>query len=179
MATTQKITDKTLVEVINTSTGSVSYKPEMSNIARKWERQNAVKKVELGELKDLVTTTGGYTLLAEDILLIKDNTIREILGLEELSAYAKTGAEIKDMLLTCSKATLVDFVENCTQDMLDAVVKTAIDIKLSDLNKLQVIELYSGVKVVDCIKEEAEEKDKPEVKASGATKRKPRQPKAE
>ena len=83
------------------------------------------------------------------------------------------------MLLTCSKATLVDFVENCTQDMLDAVVKTAIDIKLSDLNKLQVIELYSGVKVVDCIKEEAEEKDKPEVKASGATKRKPRQPKAE
>ena len=178
MATTAKITDKTLVEVFNTSTGSVSYKPEMSTISRKWERQNAVKKVELGELKNVVATIGGYTLFEEDILLIKDNTIREILGLNPITTYVKTLPELTQMLKAGTKAELVDFVENCTQDMLDAVVKTAIDTKLSDLNKVKVIEDYSGVKVVDHIKiDEATEAT--EQKPTGGAKRKPRQPKSE
>lgn len=176
MATNQKITDKTLVEVINTSSGSVSYKPEMSMVAKKWERQNAVKKVELGELKNLASSIGGHTLLTEDILLIKDNTIREMLGLEELSVYVKTSQELKDMLQAGTKADLVDFVENCTQDMLDAVVKMAIEIKLADLNKIKVIEDYSGVKIVEYIQEQNEEV-KAEQKPTGGAKRKPRQPK--
>lgn len=178
MATNQKITDKTLVEVINTSTGGVSYTPEMSTVSRKWERQNSIKKIELGELKNLVATVGGYTLLQEDILLIKDNSIREILGLEELSTYVKTAQELKELLQVGTKADLVEFVENCTQDMLDAVVDTAINIGLADLNKLQVIESYSGVKVVEHIKATKEE-TKAEVKPTGGAKRKPRQPKAE
>lgn len=159
MATT-KLTNETMVEVINTSSGSAGYIPEMSTVSKKWERQGAIKKVKLGELRDVIGTTGGYVLFSENILLIKDEAIREELGLPELDEYVLTDKEIKDLLNTKSADDLEDVVQNCSEDMLDTITMTAIKEEVSDLNKIKVIEDYTGVDVVDAIKELREENPK-------------------
>ena len=155
-----KLTNETMVEVIYTSSGSVSYVPEMSTVGKKWERQGATKKVKLGELREVVGRQGGYVLFAENILLIKNPEIREELGLPELDEYVLTSKEIQDLLNNKSVEELEDVVQNCTDDMLDTITMTAINEEVSDLNKLQLIEDYTGVDVVDAIKEAKEDAPK-------------------
>lgn len=149
-----------MVEVINTSSGSVGYVPEMSTVSKKWERQGATKKVKLGELRDVVGTAGGYVLFEENILLIRDPEVREELGLPELDDYVLTDKEIKKLLKEKSLDDLEEVVQNCTDDMLDTITNTAINEEISDLNKLQLIEDYTGVDVVEAIKEHQEESPK-------------------
>ena len=156
----KKFTNDMLIEVINTSSGSVGYVPEMSTVSKKWERQGAVKKVKLGELRDVVGTVGGYVLFSENLLLIKDAEVREELGLPELDEYVFTESEIKELLKNKSVDDLEEVVQNCTDDMLDTITTTAIKEEVSDLNKLQLIEDYTGINVVEAIKEHQEENPK-------------------
>lgn len=175
---TKKLTQDSLIEVYNTSSGSVGYTPEMSTVAKKWERQGVMKKVKLGEIRDVVSTSGGYTIFEENILLIKDATAREELGLSPLDGYTLTLPEIKELLSAGSLEKLTDIVQCCTQDMLDTIVDTAINTRLADLNKIRVIEEYTGVDLVGAIKEKHEEQPK-EVSTAKVTADKPkRKPKA-
>lgn len=173
-----KLTQDTLVDVINTSTGSVGYTPEQSTVMRKWEKQNVSKKVKLGELREVTGTTGGYVLFAENILLIKDGNIREELNLPELDGYTLTVPEIKDLLANKPLEDLVDMVENCTQDQLDTITNVAIETSLSDFNKIKTIEEYTGADVVSAIKENSVKEEAKPVEKTPA-KRKPRAKKAE
>lgn len=163
----KKITNDTMVEVINTSSGSVGYVPEMSTVSKKWERQGTVKKVKLGELRDVIGTVGGYVLFSENLLLIRDESIREELGLPELDRYTFTEKEVKELLQSKSLDELEDVVQNCTDDMLDTITTTAIKEEVSDLNKLRMIEDYTGVNVVEAIKSHQEEN--PTVKTTKRT----------
>lgn len=173
-----KLTQDTLVDVTNTSTGSVGYTPEQSTVMRKWEKQNVSKKVKLGELREVVGTTGGYVLFAENILLIRDEKIREELNLPELDKYTLTIPEIKDLLHNKPLDELVDMVENCTQDQLDSITNVAIETSISDFNKIKTIEEYTGADVVSAIKEKSEKEEVKTVEKA-PTKRKPRNKKAE
>ena len=163
----KKFTNDMMIEVINTSSGSVGYTPEMSTVSKKWERQGTVKKVKLGELRDVIGTVGGYVLFSENLLLIKDADVREELGLPELDEYTLTDREIKDLLNNKSVDDLEEVVQNCTDDMLDTITNTAINEEVSDLNKLQLIEDYTGINVVEAIKEHQEEA--PKVKTTKRT----------
>lgn len=156
----KKFTNETMIEVINTSSGSAGYVPEMSTVSKKWERQGATKKVKLGELRDVIGTTGGYVLFSENILLIRDPEAREELGLPELDEYVLTDKEIKELLLNKSIDELEEVVQNCTDDMLDTITTTAINEEVSDLNRIKVIEDYTGVDVIEAIKEKQEENPK-------------------
>lgn len=173
----KKLTQDTLVNVINTSTGSVGYVPEQSSVSRIWEKQNVTKKVKLGELREVVGTTGGYVLFAENILLIKDEEIREELNLPELDKYSLTIPEMKDLLENKSLEDLVDMVENCTQDQLDSITNVAIETSLSDFNKIKTIEDYTGTDLTSAIKENTTKEVKPTEQKT--TKRKPRTKKSE
>lgn len=153
----KKFTNDMMIEVINTSSGSVGYIPDMSTVSRKWERQGTVKKVKLGELRDVIGTVGGYVLFSENLLLIRDEEVREELGLPELDEYTFTEKEIKDLLKNKSIDELEEVVQNCTDDMLDTITSTAIQEEVSDLNKLRIIEDYTGVNVVEAIKTHQEE----------------------
>jgi len=75
-----ELKDNLMVDVKNNSTGSVSYYSEFSRMQRKWDKPDSTKKVSLEELRELVSSSGGYELI-ENFLLIKDIDVREELGL--------------------------------------------------------------------------------------------------
>lgn len=158
MVSESKFTDDTIVEVWNTSSGTVSYVPEMSRVARRWERQGCSKKIKFGELVDIIGTNGGYVLFKENILYIKDKEIREKLGLPKLDKYAMNINQIKELLINKSADELEEVVQNCSDDMLDTITVTAIKEEVPDLNKVKILEDYTGIDVIGAIKENQEDK---------------------
>jgi hypothetical protein len=150
-----ELKDNLMVEVTNNSTGSVSYYSELTRMARKWDKPNTTKKVSLEELRELVSSSGGYELL-ENFLLIKDMDVREELGLPVNKEYMLDEKEIKAVLKK-SVEVLENTLENTSESIKDKIAQTAIDTKLSDLDKLEVIQEHTGVDVLFAIKEKKEE----------------------
>jgi hypothetical protein len=150
-----ELKDNMMVEVINNSTGSVSYFSELSRIHRKWDKPDSKKKVSLEELRELVSASGGYELL-ENFLLIKDMDVREELGLPVNKEYMLDDKEIK-ALLKKSVDTIETTLENTSDSIREKIAQAAIDTKLSDLDKLEVIQEHSGVDVLFAVQEKKEE----------------------
>ncbi len=164
-----ELQDNMLVEVINNGTGSVSYRSELSRMKRRWDKPGAMKKIPLEELRELVSSSGGYELL-ESVLLIKNIDVREELGLPIDESYLIDEKEIKT-LLKKSVNTLETTLENTTQAIKDKIAQEAINSKLSDLDKLELISEHSGLDVLTAIQEKKEEeKEKKTTKSKGTTK---------
>lgn len=164
-----QLQDNTMVEVINNSTGSVSFYSEYSRMSRKWDKPGSKKKVSLEELRELVSNSGGYELL-ENFLLIKDMDVREELGLPVNKEYMLDEKEIK-ALLKKSVDVLTETLENTSDSIKEKIAQTAIDTKLSDLDKLEVIQEHSGIDALSAIKEKKdEEKEKKSEKPTKAKK---------
>lgn len=150
-----ELKDNLMVEVTNNSTGSVSYYSEFSRTVRKWDKPSTTKKISLEELRELVGSSGGYELL-ENFLLIKNMEVREELGLPVNKEYMLDEKEIK-ALLKKSVDVLENTLENTSESIKEKIAQSAIDTKLSDLDKLEVIKEYSGVDVLFAIQEKKEE----------------------
>jgi hypothetical protein len=150
-----ELKDNIMVAVTNNSTGSVSYYSDFSRMQRKWDKPNSSKKISLEELRELVSSSGGYELL-ENFLLIKDVDVREELGLPVNKEYMLDEKEIK-ALLKKSVDVLETTLENTSDSIKEKIAQSAIDTKLSDLDKLEVIKDHSGVDVLTAIQEKKEE----------------------
>jgi hypothetical protein len=161
-----ELKENLMVEVTNNSTGSVSYYSEFSRTLRKWDKPNSTKKISLEELRELVGSSGGYELL-ENFLLIKNMEVREDLGLPVNKEYMLDEKEIKAVLKK-SVDVLENTLENTSDSIKEKIAQSAIDTKLSDLDKLEVIKEYSGVDVLAAIQEKKEEE-----KQEKADKKKP------
>jgi hypothetical protein len=164
-----ELKDNMVVEVINNSTGSVSYYSELSRIHRKWDKPESKKKISLEELRELVSASGGYELL-ENFLLIKDIDVREDLGLPVNKEYMLDDKEIKS-LLKKSVDTIETTLENTSESIKEKIAQAAIDTKLSDLDKLEVIKEHSGVDVLFAIQEKKEEEKQEKVDKKKTTKK--------
>lgn len=157
---TSQLNDEMLIEVFNISTGSVSYYSELSRMKRRWDKSNALvnipKKVPLNELRELVSSSGGYELLTRG-LLIKDMNIRKDLGLPIDKEYLLDDDGIKD-LLTKSPKIIRDTMKKAPKTINEKVANIAIETELSDLNKLEVIKEYSSIDCLYVIQENKETK---------------------
>lgn len=156
-----ELKDDMKVEVTNNSTGSVSYYSEFSRMVRKWDKPNTTKKISLEELRELVSASGGFELL-ENFLLIKDMDVREELGLPVNKEYMLDDKEIKAVLKK-SVDVIENTLENTSDSIKEKIAQTAIDTKLGDLDKLEVIKEHSGVDVLTAIQEKKEEEKQEKV----------------
>lgn len=150
-----ELKDDLMVEVTNNSTGSVSYYVESLRMNRKWDKPDTKKKISLEELREVVGSSGGYELL-ENFLLIKDIDVREELGLPVNKEYLLDDKEIK-ALLKKSVDVIATTLENTSDSIKEKIAQAAIDSKLSDLDKLEVIKELSGVDVLFAIQEKKEQ----------------------
>jgi hypothetical protein len=164
-----ELQDNLMVEVTNNSTGSVSYYSEFSRTLRKWDKPNSTKKISLEELRELVGSSGGYELL-ENFLLIKNMEVREDLGLPVNKEYMLDEKEIKAVLKK-SVDVLENTLENTSDSIKEKIAKSAIDTKLSDLDKLEVIKDHSGVDVLAAIQEKKEEEKQEKADKKKSTKK--------
>lgn len=155
-----------MVEVINNSTGSVSYYSEFSRMTRKWDKPDSKKNISLEELRELVSVAGGYELL-ESFLLIKDMDVREELGLPIEKEYMLDDKEINS-LIKKSVSTLEETLEIAPVSIKDKIAQAAIDSKLGDLDKLEIIKDHTGIDVLTAVQEKKEE-DKEKAKKTTKT----------
>ncbi|MEK4008340.1 hypothetical protein [Paenibacillus sp. FSL H3-0333] len=145
----RKNTGEIKVDVWNNSMGRVSF--VLDDKKYLWDKVGAKKSVDLEVLKELVNITGGYTLLNEE-LLIKESAIREELGLPVSPGQVLDAKGITE-LLTKSSVEIEAVLSDSNSAILEKVAAEAIKQKISDLDKMDVIEKYSGVDVLSAIKE--------------------------
>jgi hypothetical protein len=145
----RKNTGEVKVDVWNNSMGRVSF--ILDDKKYLWDKVGAKKSVDLDILKELVNITGGYTLLNEE-LLIKEPSIREELGLPVSPGQMLDAKGITE-LLGKSSTEIETVLSDSNNAVLEKVAAEAIKQKISDLDKMDVIEKYSGVDVLSAIKE--------------------------
>lgn len=157
------VQDDLIVEVFNDHHSSVGYK--LDRITRSFDIGTA-KKIKMDELYELVNTKGGKFLLEENMLLIKDSSVREALGIKPLTKYSPSTKEIQEMLVNGKIQVLEELLQYCSDTTLEKIVRKAIDLPLENMAKARLIKSYSGIDVISIMQEQAE--DKPEESATRA-----------
>ena len=156
METTTKrpeITPETKVTVYNEFGGSLSYPTERGT---RFMPVDSYREVEVKELSDLIGSFGGRGAFEKGFLVIKDDRVKEYLGLEMNRKYELNKDEIKELLLSHDMPKIEEFLQFCSDETLEKCIRTAVDIPLKDLNIANLIRAYSGVNVIDAIQEKME-----------------------
>jgi hypothetical protein len=165
--TKKQIKDLTLVPIFNLSIGECGYTVNNGNfhIRRNWQPKS-VQEVEFRELKAAMNEAGVRQLFEsfnkelnrfeDGELLIKNDDIREKLGLSPMGRYVYDNEQVKDLLLNGNIKTFEDVLENCPNVTLEAIIQTAIDLSLNDMNKITLIKSYSGKDILPIIQEKKE-----------------------
>jgi hypothetical protein len=156
----KEINDKTLVEVYSNSRGGVGYtihNGQLQGIRRNWERAGQMQEVEFKELRLALFEHGIYKLFQRhdgDIdketpgdLLIKDARVRERLNLCPLDEYSLDNEQIKDLVKNATLDKFEDVLANCPSSVLERIIAVGVEMKLSDLNKINAIKAYTGTDI--------------------------------
>ena len=146
---------KTMVEVENVGNGSVSYRlPQNPLIKRKWSKPGAKKKIDLEEIREIISTLGGENLFAEN-LLIKDIEARKELELpveEELILDEKAmGGLIKGPLNKLSEV-----LPQLSETQQKRMAHKAIEMNIDNMSKADILREHTGVNVSRAIQEKKE-----------------------
>lgn len=150
----KELNDNSKIEVKNDYTCSAIYKTD--KITRVFER-GTKKLISIEELYNAVNTKAGKVLFDEGILLIKDERVREMLGLKPLDEYSPEYEEIAKLLEAGSKEKLEALLQYCTDATLEKIVDKAIELPIQDLSKAKLIHSYSGKDILHIIREKEEE----------------------
>ena len=150
----QELTPETKVRVYNEYGGTVDYKTERG------ERRfmaGTYKDIELAELSNLINGNNGRAVFDRGILVIKDARAREYLDLSPLGDYNLDADGIQALLKTYNLKDIEQFLQYCSDDVLEKMIRVAIDMPMKDLNIANLIKGYSGVNVIESIQEKIEE----------------------
>lgn len=158
----KKLTDQTIVDVINNSTGAVGLMID-ERTTKVWALPNENKRLKLSELKQAIDLAGGFTII-NDYLLIRDPEIRLELDLPISEEYLMGSKEIAE-LLTKTPSEIDHVLCDANENIKEKIAKEAIDQKLGDLDKIEIIEKHSGIKVLSAIQEKKED-DKEKAKTN-------------
>ena len=134
------------VEVESVGIGSVGYQPAHNPlIRRRWDKPGVKKKIAFGEIQEVMSTTGGYNLFLNH-LLIKDIEVRKELDLpvDEESMYSDADL---GKLLTGTLAKLKEALPNLSPDLQQRIAEKALETKLESVPKLKVIKEITGIDV--------------------------------
>lgn len=145
----KKITEANYVNVTNRNSGTTTY--VLSNGQRRTFAVNETKKIDLEELKEVNAIPGGEYLL-RNYLIIDDKSALDFLNIQPEPEYFYTDVEIKKLLLEGSLDQLEDCLTFAPNGVIDLIKKIAIDLKLPDTRKRDMILLKTGFSVDNAIR---------------------------
>ena len=149
-----EIEDNTMVMVYNEFGGVVTY--ETRNIARIFQA-GSKREVSFSELKELIVQDGYSAGFEKGYLMIRDNRVRELLGLSLLDKYNLDESQIKDLLLNKPEFELEEFLQYTSDHNLEKTLRVAVELPIKDLNRANLLYAYSGKNVLNMIQEKEEE----------------------
>lgn len=178
----KKITEVNYVKVTNRNSGTTTYL--LANGQRRTFAVNESKNIDIEELKEVSALPGGEYLL-KNYLIIDDKSALDFLNIQPEPEYFYTDVEIKKLLLEGSLDQLEDCLTFAPNGVIDLIKKIAIDLKLPDTRKRDMILLKTGFSVDNAIrvndildteeapveKEEVKRKSTPITKESAPTRK--------
>ena len=135
MAKIKKVTLK------NVSGNSVSVM--IDGKLKKFSFSDVERKITMDELEDLYNDRGGRVILEEDILRVMEAEARESIGLPKLDEYCLDGEGFK-LLFEGTDEKFEEFLQYCSESMMDRAISYIIENKIDNMRKRQLIEEYSG-----------------------------------
>lgn len=158
-----ELTDDTQVRLYNEYGGTTYYSTDN---ARRTFAPGTSKEVPLKELKELVFEKGHVGLFKKGYLMIRDERVRELFGLEPLGRYNLDESSIKELLTSNDLEKIEDFLQYTSDENLDKTMRIAVEMPVQDLNTINLLQAYTNAKILDLINEKKEE-----MAASGQAKR--------
>ena len=159
MTNTRVLDENTIIEVESIGVGSVGYQPDYNPlIKRRWDKPGIKKKIKLGELQEVISTTAGYNLFLHH-LLIKDVDVRAYLDLpiDESLMYSDTDLE---KLLNGPLPKMKQVIETLPIESKKRLAEKAADMRIDSVPKIKLIKEHTDIDVYKLI-EQLEERDKP------------------
>lgn len=169
-----KITSTNFVEVTNRNNGTTGY--TLSSGLHRDFNVRETKKIDIEELRELLTVPGGEYLL-RNYFIIKDKTALDYLNLDPEPEYFYTEAEITELLNNGSIDQLEDCLNFAPQGVIDLVKTLAVSLEIPDVRKRDLITKKTGFNVSNAImvnkvlaeEDEDKEKQKEVIKQRKAT----------
>lgn len=163
----KKLTETTKVDVYNNTTYDIGYYVEGLK-RREWAYgANPIIKIPLSEIENALGDIGCYNMFSSNRLLIRDEQIRDYLGLQPLENVV-TKENIVDMLKGKDMNTIITTLSNAKDAydnrVLEMFVDLSMELRITDFAILGNIKEYTGKDVEEMIKELVEEDAKKDSK---------------
>ena len=143
-----KTTEVSYVTVTNRNNGTTGY--TLQNGIRRQFQIGQSRKVDIEELKELAAIPGGEYIL-QNYLIINDKTALDYLSMTPEPEYFYTEKEIKELLLNGTLDQFEDCLNFAPQGVIDLVKSMAIDLKLPDVRKRELIFEKTGFNVTNAL----------------------------
>lgn len=158
------------VKVKNRDNGSVGYVvPDLNNLRRKFQ-SGEEKVVTYEELEKLSWLPGGRVILEEYLLIQDEEVVNSLLGSVE-PEYNYTEDIIKDLLVSGSAEQLEDFLGYAPEGAINLMKQIAVDIRLNDVIKRNLILNKTGFNVTTAIDINDESAAEMEAQKSASTRK--------
>lgn len=138
------------VKVKNRDNGSIGYViPDLNNLRRKFQ-SGEEKTITYEELEKLSWIPGGRVILEEYLLIQDEEVVNSLLGNVE-PEYNYTEDIIKDLLASGSAEQLEDFLGHAPEGAINLMKRIAVDTRLNDVRKRNLILNKTGFNVTTAI----------------------------
>lgn len=142
--------DTDIVSVQNKVNATVVYQiPDLNNLTREF-RPGEIKKVPMDELRRLSYDNGGRVTLQQYLFIDNKEAVDELLG-ETAPEYFYTQDDIKTLLVSGSIEQFEDFLNFAPAGLKDTMKDMAVDIKVNNVKKRELIKEYLGLDVSKAI----------------------------
>lgn len=142
--------DTDIVSVQNKVNATVVYQvPDLNNLIREF-RPGEIKKIPMDELRRLSYDNGGRVTLQQYLFIDNKEAVDELLG-ETAPEYFYTQDDIKTLLVSGSIEQFEDFLNFAPAGLKDTMKDMAVDIKVNNVKKRELIKEYLGLDVSKAI----------------------------
>lgn len=143
--------DKNLmVKVTNRDNGTVGYTiPDLGNLHRTFQ-SGETKEISMDELRKLSYIPGGNQILKNYLVIENEDAVNELLN-EVEPEYYYSEEDVKKLLLQGTLDQFEDCLNFAPEGIINLVKKLAVDLKLNDVAKRQMLLEKTGFNVTSAI----------------------------
>ena len=145
-----------LITVKNRSTGTLVYRIPEDGIRREFA-PGEVKKIDSKEFEKLAYQSGGRELIADYLILVSEEVLDE-LNIPREPEYYMNEHNVVDLMKNGSLDEFLDCLEHAPRGVIDLIIKFAVDLPLSDMNKVNALKEKTGFDALKALQHVEEEK---------------------
>lgn len=140
----------TIIKVTNRDNGTVGYTiPDLGNLHRTFQ-SGETKEVSMDELRKLSYIPGGNQILENYLVIENEDAVNELLNSVEPEYYYSED-DVKKLLLQGTLDQLEDCLNFAPEGIINLVKKLAVDLKLNDVAKREMLLKKIGFNVTSAI----------------------------